>query len=106
MKHGSPIVVSRKLLILSCLVEKPMHGYELISEIERQTSARIGPGTIYALLSDLEDLEFVSSLPRVDRRTPFELTASGRQYLSEQLDAVERFVAFGKSRLKALGTNP
>jgi len=94
-----PGFVGRKLLILTCLAGGPRHGYALIQEIEEVSGTRIGPGTLYGLLDDLQSAGLIVELASVDRRCPFELTAQGREFLVRKLDEAERLVAFGRQRL-------
>ncbi len=100
-KRSIPGFVGRKLLILTCLAGGDQHGYALMLEIERMTSVRIGPGTLYGLLADLESAGFIEEMPQVDRRSPYRLTASGRRFLTEKLDEAERLVAIGRRNLAA-----
>ena len=43
--------------ILRLLAERPMHGYELITELEERTGGRWrpSPGSVYPALAQLED---------------------------------------------------
>ncbi len=46
-----------KLAILRLLAERPMHGYEIMKEIERITESdwKPSPGSIYPALKELAD---------------------------------------------------
>jgi DNA-binding PadR family transcriptional regulator len=48
--------------ILALLAERPMHGYEMIQELEARTDglSRPSPGSIYSTLQLLEDEELVT----------------------------------------------
>src|SRR5262245_28773636 len=48
--------------ILALLAERPMHGYEMIQELEARTEGlwRPSPGSIYPTLQLLEDEELVT----------------------------------------------
>lgn len=65
--------------ILALLVERPMHGYEMISELERRTGGvwRPSPGSVYPTLQLLEDEGLISSEETGGRRR-FTLTDAGR----------------------------
>ena len=71
--------------ILGLLAERPMHGYELITELEDRTRGRWrpSPGSIYPALAQLEDEGLVRSSDD-DGRKRFELTDAGRERLAEQ----------------------
>ncbi|MFI5240140.1 MAG: PadR family transcriptional regulator [Candidatus Saccharimonadia bacterium] len=49
-------------IILRVLADKPMHGYEIIQELEKKSHGmwRPSPGSVYPTLQLLEEQEFVS----------------------------------------------
>src|SRR5918996_792947 len=65
--------------ILALLAERPMHGYEMIQELEARTGGvwRPSPGSVYPTLQLLEDESLVSS-EVVEGRKRFALTETGR----------------------------
>jgi DNA-binding PadR family transcriptional regulator len=65
--------------VLALLVERPMHGYEIMQELERRTSGnwRPSPGSIYPTLQMLAD-EGLVSVEESDGRRLFSLTDAGR----------------------------
>lgn len=73
-----------RFAILSALQERPMHGYEIIQELERRTQSRWRPsaGSIYPTLQLLEDEGLVTS-EDVERRRTYTLTDAGRQAAEE-----------------------
>jgi len=77
-----------KYLILSVLKDGPKHGYEIIREIESRSQGAYtpSPGTIYPTLQMLEDIGYVRSQTRDERRV-YELTESGRVYLEQNQGA-------------------
>jgi len=66
-------------LILAVLLEKPMHGYEVIQELEARSGGRWRPsaGSVYPTLQLLADEGLVTS-EEIDGRRTFTLTESGR----------------------------
>ena len=70
--------------ILSALQDRPMHGYEVIQELERRTEGRWRPsaGSIYPTLQLLEDEGLVTS-EEVERRRTYSLTDAGRTAAEE-----------------------
>ncbi len=70
--------------VLRMLAERPMHGYELITEFEERTGGRWrpSPGSVYPMLAQLEDEGLVRSFDD-DGRKRFELTDAGRAWLDE-----------------------
>lgn len=74
--------------ILTLLGEKPMHGYEMIQELEERTGGRWRPsaGSIYPTLQLLEDEGLVRA-DEVEGKRVFELTDQGRERLAERGDS-------------------
>ena len=73
-------------LILRALRDRPMHGYELIQELEGQSGGRWRPsaGSIYPTLQQLADEGLVSGA-EVDGRRVYTLTDAGRQAADESV---------------------
>ena len=65
--------------ILSLLAERPMHGYQVMQELEARSGGRWRPsaGSVYPTLQQLEDEQLVS-VDEIDGRRTFELTDTGR----------------------------
>jgi DNA-binding PadR family transcriptional regulator len=80
--HGRPGPIVRRgevrSLILAALREKPMHGYEVIQELEAQSEGRWRPsaGSVYPTLQQLDDEGLVTS-EEVDGRRTYTLTEAG-----------------------------
>ncbi|HEX4213258.1 MAG TPA: PadR family transcriptional regulator [Candidatus Dormibacteraeota bacterium] len=66
--------------IISLLKERPMHGYEMIGELESRTNGvwRPSPGSVYPTLQLLEDQGLVASQEVEGKRT-FSLTEAGTE---------------------------
>ena len=71
--------------ILTLLGEKPMHGYEMIQELEDRTGGRWRPsaGSIYPTLQLLEDEGLVRA-EEVEGKRVFDLTDAGGERLAER----------------------
>ncbi|GAA4609297.1 PadR family transcriptional regulator [Actinoallomurus liliacearum] len=65
--------------ILALLAERPMHGYEMIQELESRTGGiwRPSPGSVYPTLQLLEDEGLISGQESSGKRL-FALTDAGR----------------------------
>jgi DNA-binding PadR family transcriptional regulator len=65
---------------LALLAERPMHGYEMIQELEERTGGvwRPSPGAVYPALQLLEDQGLVQADADTGKRQ-FELTDAGRE---------------------------
>lgn len=68
-----------RLALLALLVERPMHGYEMIQELEQRTGGiwRPSPGSVYPTLQLLED-EGLIQAEHSEGRKRFTLTEIGR----------------------------
>src|SRR4030088_2823653 len=66
--------------LLVALAERPMHGYELITELEVRTSGRWrpSPGSIYPALARMEE-EGLLAAEELNGKKVFSLTARGRE---------------------------
>src|SRR3954454_9578216 len=73
--------------ILHLLSERPMHGYELINELEQRTGGRWkpSPGSVYPTLSALEDEGLINAV-EIDSKKRYELTDAGRSWVQERAD--------------------
>ena len=70
--------------ILALLGEQPMHGYQIIQELESRSNGawRPSPGSVYPTLQLFEDEGLVSA-SEVDGKRVFALTDAGRERLAE-----------------------
>jgi DNA-binding PadR family transcriptional regulator len=71
--------------LLSLLADNPMHGYDLIRELEQRSGGawRPSPGSIYPTLQLLEDEGLVTSEERDGKRV-YTITDAGRAELEER----------------------
>jgi DNA-binding PadR family transcriptional regulator len=77
--HGRARRGNVKAAILAVLVEQPMHGYEVMQQLESRSGGmwKPSPGSIYPTLQLLEDQGLVKS-EEVDGRRVFSLTEEGK----------------------------
>src|SRR6185503_7217303 len=74
-------------LILTALKDQPMHGYQVIQELEAQTEGRWRPsaGSIYPTLQQLTD-EGLLTAADVEGRRVYSITDAGRKVAAESGD--------------------
>jgi DNA-binding PadR family transcriptional regulator len=72
----------------------------MIEDIERFAGLRLGPGTLYGAITRLVERGWIKSVASHDRRRPYRLTASGREYLEAQLNTLGRILKAAARRLR------
>lgn len=74
--------------VLALLDERPMHGYEMIKELEERTGGAWSPsaGSIYPTLQLLEDEGLIAGEEAAGKRR-FTLTDAGREHNAERSGA-------------------
>lgn len=82
-----------RLYLLQLLVERPMHGYEIIQALSDRSGGTYSPsaGTIYPRLAKLEEEGLVTKQAE-GRKTVYAITDAGRAELAErepELDGIE-----------------
>ena len=82
-----------RLYLLRLLVDRPMHGYEIIQALSDQSGGTYSPsaGTIYPRLGKLEEEGLVTK-EADGRKTVYAITAAGRAELTArepELDGIE-----------------
>lgn len=90
------------MVLLALLRERPMHGYELRSELERVLPGyRPSPGAVYPALAALvaEGLLQATDDDEHVRRRSFEITAAGRAALERRRSALAAFEVRTGARL-------
>ncbi|WP_436968456.1 PadR family transcriptional regulator [Demequina zhanjiangensis] len=75
--------------VLTLLAEQPMHGYQIIREIESRTDGRWkpSPGSVYPTLQMLADEGLVTVETKQDRKI-YALTEEGREVAADVADDV------------------
>ena len=97
---GSSRFTDAGLLILISLADRPKHGYAMISDIKEIANVKMGPGTLNAALTRLEQEGSIEGIPSDDRRRPYRLTSNGRAQLRVQLAAMEGLATTGFQRME------
>src|SRR5271170_1205105 len=78
-----------RLALLSLLTEAPMHGYELMKQLEERSGGvyRASAGTVYPTLQQLEDEGLIASELREGKKV-YRLTDEGKRELEEKDETV------------------
>jgi DNA-binding PadR family transcriptional regulator len=80
--------------VLNALSEKPMSGSELMEQIEQRSASgfwKPSPGSIYPLLSYLQESGYIKELPTENGMKRYQLTETGKSLLEEQKTIMKKF---------------
>lgn len=74
--------------LLALLAERPMHGYQVIQELESRTGGawRVSPGSVYPNLQMLEEEGLIAS-QEVEGKRVYSLTDAGRARFESQKES-------------------
>ncbi len=90
--------------ILLALADGERHGYSITKEIEEETdgAVRLGPGTLYRMLKQLLDDEWIVEVERADesdpRRRYYRLTPRGRRIAQAEAARLANLVRLARTR--------
>jgi DNA-binding PadR family transcriptional regulator len=78
------------VLVLASLLGIPTHGRALLSDVDKHTGKRLGPGTLYGIVAPLEGPGYVCRLG--DRgRSPYRTISAGKRAYEERLQHLQRY---------------
>jgi len=90
--------------ILFALVE-PMHGYGIMQKVEEMSDGTfsIGPGTLYAALTNMQKRKWIEPCgDESGRRKNYRLTAAGRAKVCEELERIQLLQSAAEKTVKLL----
>jgi len=92
---GSPMTEAMYYILLALI--KPNHGYQLMAAIEQVSDGRIkmGPGTLYGVLTRLQKDEFIVILNDDGRRKTYAITEDGRAALKAEYKRLKDMIQDG-----------
>jgi PadR family transcriptional regulator, regulatory protein PadR len=83
------------LFVLDLLDNSPKHGYEIMRELKNRTGTRIGAGTLYPLLYELEERKLVVgewNSPNRRSRKIYKITDQGTRFKRQGFGNISVFV--------------
>lgn len=93
---GGPMTEAMYYVLLALL--HPNHGYQLMHQIEEVSKGRMkmGPGTLYGVLTRLLKEELILILKDDGRRKTYGITEEGKEALHEEYKRLTNLVEDGK----------
>ena len=80
--------------VLLALKTRPMCGMEIAAFLERATNGRlrIGPATLYTVLSKFEEVQYIEEIAVEGRKRTYRITQTGLDAYAAELERLERCV--------------
>ena len=93
---GGPMTEAMYYVLLALV--HPNHGYQLMNEIEEVSNGRVkmGPGTLYGVLTRLQKDELIIVINDDGRRKTYSITDDGRAVLKIEYERLISMVDDGK----------
>ena len=91
--------------VLLALKTRPMCGMEIAAFLERATNGRlrIGPATLYTVLSKFEEVQYIEEIAVEGRKRTYRLTARGLAAYQEEVARLAACVADAESERESGG---
>jgi DNA-binding PadR family transcriptional regulator len=69
----------------------PQHGYAIMQNVEQMSegSVKLGPGTLYGALTNLEENDLIHKVDEVERRKIYSINDQGLSVLNAQVERLE-----------------
>jgi DNA-binding PadR family transcriptional regulator len=92
----SPMTEAMYYILLALI--NPNHGYQLMAAIEQVSNGRIkmGPGTLYGVLTRLQKYNLIEILNDDGRRKTYAITENGRAALKAEYKRLKDMVHDGR----------
>jgi DNA-binding PadR family transcriptional regulator len=94
-----------RALLLWLIGEKPRHGYELIKAVEQLVGGAYSPspGSVYPILSLLEDMGQIEAAASEGGKKLFAITEAGRLVLKDEAAAIEGMLSRMRIMARTMG---
>ncbi|GAK04988.1 transcriptional regulator, PadR family [Geomicrobium sp. JCM 19037] len=73
-----------------------------MEDIQKTYDIQLGPGTLYGAISRLEKAGYIRVLESEERKKPYALTKAGSEYLTQQIEELQKITTLGSKRLGLL----
>lgn len=88
------------LLVLTSLAAGDKHGYAITRDVAETMGVTLSAGTLYGVISRLEERGYIEALAPVERRRPYRLTAAGATELVEQTRRMRAVAELAATRIQ------
>lgn len=94
-----------RALLLWLIGEKPRHGYELIKAVEQLVGGAYSPspGSVYPILSLLEDMGQIEATSSEGSKKLFAITDEGRRVLKDEAASIEGLLSRMRIMARSMG---
>lgn len=93
---AKPLTQPMYYILLSLREER--HGYEIMQYVEWVTDGRVkvGPGTLYSLLSRFEEDAYTEIVSTKDNKKTYLITALGKEVLQNEINRLKQLLEDSK----------
>lgn len=98
-----PMTEATYYVLLS--LSKPRHGYAIMQHVEQMSQGRLklGPGTLYGILSKMESEQIIQMIGAEEKRKTYELTQVGRQLVEAEIERLQELYENGRQEISKAG---
>ena len=98
--HGFARFSEPAVLVLLSLLDGPKHGYAITEDLARLTGRRLGPGTLYGAIGQLERRGLIEALAGDGRRKPYRITPAGLEEVRLEVHRLDAITGEARRRLR------
>lgn len=84
--------ISPSLFSFLLVLTKPLHGYQIMQEVERASDGELtmGAGTCYGLIARCLQEKLIVLIEEVERKKIYQITAKGRAILQDEINRLQK----------------
>ena len=93
-KKSMELLTESMFYVLLALKTRPMCGMEIAAFLERATNGRlrIGPATLYTVLSKFEEVQYIEEIAVEGRKRTYAVTAKGIEAYRAELERLRQCI--------------
>lgn len=101
----SNIILTEAVYYILLSLERPLHGYGIIKNVEKLSSGRVrlAPGTLYGALNTLKEKHWIEELPNKSksRKKEYQITYLGKMIVLTEIRRLQDLLQNGESVIKS-----